>query len=106
MPFEKRLGPRESGRQIRTKSRTRSGCSAPAAAMPKEVTRSIPVSVQCLLWGKAAGRCEFSGCNQPLWKSSVTQEQINIAEKAHIYSFSGEGARGNTGVAADTTSQI
>src|SRR5271157_1700325 len=24
-----------------------------------EVTRSVPVSVQCLLWGRAAGRCEF-----------------------------------------------
>jgi hypothetical protein len=36
-----------------------------------------------------------------LWKSSVTQEQINVAEKAHIYSFSSDGARGNAGVAAD-----
>jgi hypothetical protein len=85
-----------SGRRIGA----RAGFSAtPATAVPKEVTRSIPVSVQCLLWGRAAARCEFSGCNQPLWKSSVTQEQINIAEKAHIYSFSSGGARGNADVA-------
>jgi len=51
-----------------------------------------------MLWGVAAGRCEFNGCNKPLWKSSVTQEQVNIAEKAHIYSFSGEGPRGNEGI--------
>src|SRR4029077_9937617 len=38
------------------------------------------------------------GCNQPLWKSRVTQEQVNIAEKAHIYSFSGRGPRGNIGI--------
>jgi hypothetical protein len=34
-----------------------------------------------------------------LWKSNVTQEQINVAEKAHIYSFSSGGARGNADVA-------
>jgi len=48
-----------------------------------------------MLWGKAAGRCEFNGCNKPLWKSSVTQEQVNIAQKAHIYAFSSDGPRGN-----------
>ena len=55
--------------------------------MPKDVTRHISLPVQRMLWGKAAGRCEFAGCNQPLWKSPVTQEQVNIAENAHIYSF-------------------
>lgn len=60
-----------------------------------DVTRHISTPIQCLLWGKAAGRCEFAGCNKPLWKSSVTQEQVNIAQKAHIYSFSEDGPRGN-----------
>jgi CBASS immunity sensor of nucleotide second messenger signals len=63
--------------------------------MPREVTRHISVSVQCMLWGRAAGRCEFEGCNVPLWKSPVTQEQVNIAQKAHIYAFSDGGPRGN-----------
>lgn len=62
----------------------------------KEVTRYITNSVQCMLWGKAAGRCEFKGCSKPLWKSSVTNEEINIAQKAHIYAFSSGGARSNT----------
>jgi hypothetical protein len=75
--------------------------SASAPGAPKEVTRNIAVSVQCLLWGRAAGRCEFRGCNTPLWKSCVTQEQINIAEKAHIYSFSSRGPRGNAGIATE-----
>jgi len=65
----------------------------------EEVTRRIPVPVQCLLWGRAAGRCEFAGCNQSLWKSRVTQEQVTIAQKAHIYSFRSGGTRGNRGVA-------
>ena len=64
----------------------------------KEVTRYVPVAVQCLLWGKAAGRCEFAGCNEPLWKSRVTQEQVNIGQKAHIYAFRAGGARGGCAV--------
>lgn len=61
---------------------------------PREVTRQIKVTVQNRLWGRAAGRCQFSGCNLPLYKSPVTQEDVNIAEKAHIYSFSKNGPRG------------
>ena len=67
--------------------------------MPKEVTRHIPHPVQLMLWGKAAGRCEFAGCNKALWKSPVTQEQVNIAQKAHIYSFGDGGPRGNAALA-------
>ena len=74
--------------------------------MAEEITRYIPPSIQCLLWGRAAGRCEFEGCNLPLWKSPVTQEQVNIAEKAHICSFSDEGPRGNTGISAESLNDI
>jgi len=48
-----------------------------------------------MLWGKAAGRCQFSGCNKALWKSGVTKEQVNIAQNAHIWAFSSDGPRGN-----------
>ena len=67
--------------------------------MPQKIkNRDIPAPTQRMLWGIAAGRCEFAGCNKPLWKSSVTQETINISEKAHIYSFSDDGSRGNRGI--------
>ena len=59
----------------------------------KDISRSISVTAQNLLWGRSAGRCEFAGCNKPLWKSSVTQEGVNIGQKAHIYSFSDCGPR-------------
>ncbi len=62
--------------------------------MIKEVTRNIKPSVSHELWGRAAGRCEFHGCNEVLYKSPVTQEAVNIAEQAHIYSFSEHGPRG------------
>ena len=59
--------------------------------------RSNPIhqrEVERELWARAAGRCQFDGCNRPLFKSPVTQEQVNISEKAHIYSFSENGPRG------------
>jgi hypothetical protein len=62
--------------------------------MAKEVTRYIKREVERELWARAAGRCQFDGCNRPVFKSPVTQEQVNISEKAHIYSFSEHGPRG------------
>ncbi|MCE9567295.1 MAG: SAVED domain-containing protein [Planctomycetes bacterium] len=73
---------------------------------PSEVTRYISPIVTAMLWGKAGGRCEFAGCNQPLWRSPVTQEVVNIAERAHIYSFSSGGPRGNAGIVADELNGI
>lgn len=77
--------------------------STSASGLSEEVTlvhvprhRDIPTAMQNILWGRAAGRCEFRGCNEPLWKSAVTQESVNVAEKAHIYAFSARGPRGNS----------
>ena len=60
-------------------------------------TRDVPKWVQLLLWGKAAGRCQFAGCNRVLWKSDLTQETRNVAEQAHIHAFNAGGARGAVG---------
>lgn len=59
-----------------------------------KVSRHIPVAVQCELWGRAAGRCEFHGCNRRVYLSDVTHERVNISEKAHIHSFAEGGPRG------------
>ena len=61
-------------------------------------TRNVPVPIRCMLWGRAAGRCEFAGCNKALWKSSVTQEHVNTAQQAHIHSFSSDGPRGDAAI--------
>ncbi|MEQ9617069.1 MAG: SAVED domain-containing protein [Phycisphaerales bacterium] len=67
--------------------------------MPRRVKQSdIKPSVTRLLWGRAGARCEFAGCNKPLWKSDVTQESVALAERAHIYAASDYGPRGNAGV--------
>ncbi len=62
--------------------------------MAKEVTRYINQKVVVQLWARAAGRCEFNNCNRALYKSPITQEQGNISEIAHIWSFSEKGPRG------------
>lgn len=72
----------------------------------KVQTRAINPTAQAQLWGKAAGRCEFSGCNQILWKSPVTQEPVNIAQKAHIYAFSPEGPRGHKRISTNELNKI
>ncbi|MDH4183337.1 MAG: SAVED domain-containing protein [Nitrospinota bacterium] len=60
----------------------------------KEINRNIDRKVERELWARAAGRCQFNGCNRILYKSPVTQERANISEKAHIFSFSENGPRG------------
>jgi hypothetical protein len=76
--------------------------------MIKEVkgSRAITATVTAMLWGRAAARCEFYGCNRPLWKSSVTQESVNVAQRAHIYAFSEGGPRGHDGVDAEAVNSI
>jgi hypothetical protein len=82
-------------RQARKESSVETKRTDTSAVLGRVPKRDIATSVQCLLWGRAAGRCQFAGCNRPLWKSLVTQEVVNIAEKAHIYAFSTNGPRGN-----------
>ncbi len=65
-----------------------------ASKAVQDVTRYIAPEVERELWARAAGRCEFNGCNKLLYKSPLTQEKVNLAEKAHIYSFSPNGPRG------------
>jgi hypothetical protein len=65
-----------------------------ASNKPLKLTRAIRREVERELWGRTAARCEFNDCNRLLYKSPVTQEPVNLAEMAHIYSFSKDGPRG------------
>jgi len=55
----------------------------------------IPDKTRYLLWGKAAGRCEYEGCNKPLWLDSLTKAEFNTAYIAHIIADQPNGPRGN-----------
>jgi hypothetical protein len=72
----------------------------------KPVTRDIPRVVENLLWGRAAGRCEFAHCNRRLYRTSTTQETRNLAEKAHIYAFSQGGPRADDAWPAELINDV
>ena len=56
--------------------------------------KSIPEAVKLQLWVKSAGRCEFKGCNTPVWYNGLTLSEGNFAEVAHIIGSSKDGPRG------------
>lgn len=56
---------------------------------------SIPEKVKIRLWGKAAGRCQYDGCNVPLWLDTITKYEFNTAYIAHIIADSPDGPRGD-----------
>lgn len=55
----------------------------------------IPENVKIRLWGKAAGRCQYEGCNEPLWYDELTKAEFNSAYIAHIIADSPNGPRGD-----------
>lgn len=61
----------------------------------------ISPKVRYLLWAKSAGRCEFDGCNKPLWKDGLTQIEMNFADVAHIIGDSPDGPRGDVVLSKD-----
>jgi len=55
----------------------------------------IPEKIKIRLWGKAAGRCEYEGCNKRLWLDSITKAEFNTAYIAHIIADKPNGPRGD-----------
>lgn len=55
----------------------------------------IPEKVKILLWGKAAGRCQYRGCNDSLYRDDLTQAEFNQSYIAHIVADSPNGPRGH-----------
>ena len=48
-----------------------------------------------MLWGRAAGRCEFDGCNKISHRDCLDLQTLNLAERAHIIARSPKGPRGS-----------
>ncbi len=55
----------------------------------------IPTKVCTLLWVKAGGRCQYEGCNTPLWRDEVTKVTFNTSYIAHIIADEPGGPRGD-----------
>lgn len=56
---------------------------------------SIPQKVKVQLWTLSAGRCEYRGCNKPLWRDELSMRKMNNAYIAHIVADSPDGPRGD-----------
>jgi hypothetical protein len=67
---------------------------------------SIPETVKIRLWGKAAGRCEYEGCNKPLWLDSLTRFEFNASYIAHIIADSPDGPRGHPTLSRELAQDI
>jgi hypothetical protein len=62
-----------------------------------DVSRHISRKTERMLIARAAGRCQFRGCNQFLYEHPLTREDGNFGEKAHIVAFRESGPRGREG---------
>ncbi|MGI5927220.1 MAG: hypothetical protein ACOX8A_08600 [Thermacetogeniaceae bacterium] len=67
---------------------------------------NVPERVKIRLWGKAAGRCEYDGCNEPLWLDSLTKAQFNVAYIAHIFADTPTGPRGDPALSEELKADI
>jgi hypothetical protein len=56
---------------------------------------TIPLQVKLKTWLAAGGRCEYRGCNEPLWKDTLTLARMNRAYLAHIVADTPGGPRGD-----------
>ena len=61
----------------------------------KITRKNVPVHTQLELFGRSAGRCEFSGCNKPVWRNDLTLTERNFGQVAHIIASSEDGPRGS-----------
>lgn len=44
----------------------------------------LDVKLKIRLWTLAGGRCQYAGCNRPLWRDDLTMAEMNRAYIAHI----------------------
>lgn len=55
----------------------------------------VPPRIRYCLWGKAAGRCQYRGCNQALYRDDLTKAEFNTSYIAHIIADKPDGPRGD-----------
>ena len=56
---------------------------------------NISLTNRYILWGKSAGRCQYKGCNKPLFIDVLTKSEFNQAYIAHIVADVPGGPRGD-----------
>lgn len=66
------------------------------SALAKARRKPIPEKIKCIVWGRAAGRCQYAGCNAPLIGDEISgAADANKAYIGHIVSDAVDGPRGD-----------
>jgi hypothetical protein len=74
----------------------RSGRRGSGATNKKPARKAIPAKVQNVVWGRAAGRCQYAGCNKLLIGEQISgARNANKSYIAHVVGDSPEGPRGD-----------
>ncbi|WGS17597.1 MULTISPECIES: SAVED domain-containing protein [unclassified Bradyrhizobium] len=74
----------------------RTGRRGSAATNRKPARKAIPPKVQNVVWGRAAGRCQYAGCNKLLIGEQISgARNANNSYIAHVVGDSPEGPRGD-----------
>jgi hypothetical protein len=70
---------------------------APTKTTPGRVSRkALPPKIQNVVWGRAAGRCQYAGCNALLIGDQISgAADANKAYIGHIVADSADGPRGD-----------
>lgn len=63
--------------------------------MTRKPRKSVPMRVQVELWARAAGRCEFRGCNKLVFRDGLTKQRSNLSVVSHIVAYWPGGPRGD-----------
>lgn len=66
----------------------------------------IPDNIKLKLWVFSGGRCEFPGCNKPVWRDGLTLKDDNFAHMAHIVAASSAGPRGDKSLSPQLTTDF
>jgi len=66
----------------------------------------IPDWTKQCLWGMAAGRCQYAGCNRQLFRDEQTKTEFNAAYIAHIVADRPDGPRGHPVLSAELRADL
>lgn len=73
---------------------------------PKKASRSYSPETVIKLWVESGGRCEFNGCNDYLLTDTLSLENSNLSNIAHIVALSPKWPRGNDPLSIERRNEV
>lgn len=92
----------QTSRRTRLRDRENSTISVPIKERSER--QKISPTVIIRLWTRAGGRCEF--CNENLLRDSLTLQEANLSNVAHIVAVSHDGPRGDDPLSVEERDDI